>query len=180
MNIWHDIEESRIKPHEFIAIVEIPMGSKVKYELDKETGALKMDRILHTSTHYPANYGFIPRTFADDGDPLDVLILCTEKIHPMVEVHCYPIGMFQMEDEMGVDEKIIAVPFADPVYNGYRDINLLPNHVEEEMRHFFSVYKALEGKKSIVGEIGNYNKAVEAIRRSMEMYKDRFATELDK
>lgn len=179
MNIWHDMPQDYISPSEFIAVVEISKGSKVKYELDKTTGMLKMDRILHTSTHYPANYGFIPRTFADDGDPLDVLILCTEEIHPMVQVHCFPIGMFQMEDEMGMDEKIIAVPFADPVYNGYREISYLPSHVEEEIRHFFSVYKALEGKKSIVGEVANSRKAMEAIKRSMDLYREKFIKELD-
>lgn len=174
MNIWHDMPEEDIRPEDFIGVIEIPKGSKVKYELDKTTGMLKMDRILHTSTHYPANYGFIPRTFADDGDPLDVLILCTEEIFPLVEVRCYPIGMFQMEDEMGMDEKIIAVPFADPVYNGYKEIRDLPSHVEEEMRHFFSVYKALEGKHSIVGEIGDAKDALAAIQRAMDLYRDKY------
>ena len=123
MNIWHDISPKRITPEDFYAVIEISKGDKNKYELDKETGLLKLDRVLFTSTHYPANYGFIPRTFADDGDPLDVLVLCSETILPMTLVECKPIGMLNMIDGDSMDEKIIAVPLNDPNYSTYIGIN---------------------------------------------------------
>ena len=151
-NIWHDISPSRINPEDFIAVIEIEKGSKKKYELDKETGHIILDRILYTSTHYPANYGLIPRTFADDGDPLDVLVLCSEVLAPLSLVRCYPIGVITMQDQGKMDEKIIAIPFEDPTYNTYRDISELPSHIFSEMRHFFSVYKNLEGKTTVVDE----------------------------
>ena len=110
MNIWHDINPKRITPDEFVAVIEIPKNSKVKYELNKETGILEMDRILYTSTHYPANYGFIPRTYADDGDPLDVLVLCSQQLNPMTLVRCYPIGVIHMIDNGRRDDKIVAIP----------------------------------------------------------------------
>ena len=113
-NIWHDMNPKRISPSDFMVVVEITKGSKNKYELDKETGLLKLDRILYTSTHYPASYGFIPRTYADDGDPLDALVLCSEPILPMTLVRCYPIGAIKMIDNGANDEKIIAIPFDDP------------------------------------------------------------------
>ena len=105
MNIWHDINPDHINENDFIAVVEIPKGSKNKYELDKETGFLKLDRTLYTATHYPANYGFIPRTYADDNDPLDVMIICSEPIHPMTLVRCYPVGVISMLDDGKKDEK---------------------------------------------------------------------------
>ena len=116
-NIWHDIRPERIKSNDFVGVIEIEKGSKNKYELDKETGCLILDRILYTSTHYPANYGFIPRTFADDGDPLDILVLCSEPVVPLTLVRCYPIGVISMIDGGRRDEKIIAIPFGDPTYN---------------------------------------------------------------
>ncbi|MEG1846460.1 MAG: inorganic diphosphatase, partial [Oscillospiraceae bacterium] len=129
MNIWHDINPDRIKKERFDAVIEISKGSKMKYELDKETGMLCLDRVLHTSTHYPANYGFIPRTYAEDNDPLDVLVLCSEQIEPMSLVKCYPIGVISMLDNGAPDAKIIAIPFNDPTYNGYTNISQLPSHV---------------------------------------------------
>ena len=150
MNIWHDINPKRISPSDFIAVIEIPSGSKKKYELDKETGLIILDRILYTSTHYPANYGFIPRTYGDDGDPLDVLVLCTEPIEPLTLVRCYPIGVISMMDGGKRDEKIIAIPYNEPTYREYTDINQLPKHIFSEMSHFFSVYKALEHKETVV------------------------------
>ena len=151
MNIWHDISPKRIHPEDFYAVIEITRGGKVKYELDKETGLLMMDRILYTSTHYPANYGFIPRTYAQDGDPLDVLVLCSEKIEPLSLVRCYPIGVIIMEDGGEKDEKIIAIPFNDPTYNTYRDIRELPTHIFAEMSHFFSVYPGRKRKSMMCG-----------------------------
>lgn len=173
-NIWHDIDPKRIKPDDFIAVIEIPKGSKKKYELDKETGLIILDRILHTSTHYPANYGFIPRSYGDDGDPLDVLVLCSEALEPLTLVRCYPIGYISMLDGGKNDEKIIAIPFSDPTYNGYRDISELPEHIFDEMIHFFSVYKALEGKETVPGEVNRADAAVGIVQNALENYIDNF------
>ena len=170
MNIWHDVRPERITPASFLAVIEIERGSKKKYELDKETGCLILDRILYTSTHYPANYGFIPRTLADDGDPLDVLVLCNEPIAPLVLVPCYPIGHITMLDNGKNDEKIIAIPFEDPNYNAYRGIEALPSHIFEEMRHFFSVYKQLEGKATAVNEVMGQKEATRIITQAIENY----------
>ena len=123
MNIWHDMDPKQITATDFSAVIEIPKGSRCKYELDKYTGLLRLDRVLYTSTHYPANYGFIPRTFADDGDPLDVLVLCNEPIHPLTLVRVYPIGVMRMLDDGHIDDKIIAIPFTDPTYNNIRSID---------------------------------------------------------
>lgn len=174
MNIWHDIDPSRITPEEFTAIIEISKGSKCKLELDKETGLLKLDRILYTSTHYPTSYGFIPRTYADDGDPLDVLVLCSENICPLTLVDCYPIGVIYMIDGGSRDEKIIAVPKDDPVYNQYKNISDLPAHMFEEMKHFFSVYKALENKETEVNGIEGKEQAIKIIAQTIDAYKKKF------
>jgi len=174
-NIWHDINPSRIKPEDFITVIEIEKGSKKKYELDKETGLIILDRILHTSTHYPTNYGFIPRTFADDLDPLDVLVLCSEAIEAFTLVRVYPIGMITMTDNDRLDEKIIAIPFNDPTYNQYTDISQLPSHIFEEMRHFFTVYKELEGMKTTaVEEIKGRDAAIKAIEKALANYNEMF------
>ena len=173
-NIWHDIRPERIQPHDFIMVVEIEKGSKKKYELDKETGLIILDRILYTSTHYPANYGFIPRTYAQDMDPLDVLLLCSESLTPMTLVRCFPIGVMSMTDGGYVDEKIIAIPFSDPSYCSYQDISDLPNHIFDEMRHFFAVYKELEGKQTAVNEMAGHGKALETIAGAMKAYTAKF------
>lgn len=173
-NIWHDIDEKRIAPDDFMVVIEIPKGSKNKYELDKETGVLMLDRILHTSTHYPANYGFIPRTYADDKDPLDALVLCSEPIAPMTLVRCYPIGAIKMIDNGSNDEKIIAIPFGDPTYNGYRDIKELPKHIFNEMAHFFTVYKNLEHKETAVDEIIGSENVRPIIQEAIEGYRKLF------
>lgn len=174
MNIWHDIGENRIFPTDFIAVIEISKGSNKKYELDKETGMLLLDRILFTSTHYPMNYGFIPRTYGDDKDPLDVLVLCSEPIQPMTLVRCYPIGVMNMLDAGMGDEKIIAIPYGDPTYMGYTDINELPNHIFEELKHFFSIYKNLEKKDTQVNAFGGPIEAVGVIESCIENYKKKF------
>lgn len=173
-NIWHDIEPSRISPDDFVAVIEIEKGSKNKYELDKETGNIILDRILYTSTHYPANYGLIPRTYADDNDPLDVLVLCSESLYPLSLVRCYPIGMISMLDQGKMDEKIIAIPFNDPNYNCYKHISDLPAHVVNEMRHFFSVYKNLEDKETIVNDEAGPEQARETIKAAMDSYIEKF------
>ena len=175
MNIWHDISPDRIHQDDFIAVIEIPEGSKAKYEMDKETGLLRLDRVLYTSTHYPANYGFIPRTYANDGDPLDVLVLCSERIYPMSLVRCYPIGVIIMEDGGSRDEKIIAIPFDDPTYNGYRDISALPQHIFDEMEHFFTVYKELENAKATsITDVEGRTVAEQVIAACLEQYKKDF------
>ena len=172
MNIWHEINSDRVTPNDFVAVIEIEKGSKKKYELDKETGLIILDRILYTSTHYPANYGFIPKTLADDGDPLDVLVLCSEPIEPLILVRCYPIGVITMIDNGKFDEKIIAIPFEDPTYNCYRSIEALPSHIFQEMRHFFSVYKELENKETAVNEVKGPKEAITIIKQSIQNYKE--------
>ena len=174
MNIWHDIDSKRIKPEDFVAVIEISKGSKKKYELDKETGLIVLDRILYTSTHYPANYGFIPRSFGDDGDPLDVLVLCSEALEPLTLVRCYPIGYNSMLDGGRNDEKIIAIPFGDPTYNQYKDISDLPAHIFNEMVHFFNVYKALEDKEAVAKEVNSHEAAIEVITKALAHYEDCF------
>lgn len=173
-NIWHDISPKRITPEDFVCVVEISKGSKKKYELDKETGYIMLDRILYTSTHYPANYGFIPRTYGDDLDPLDVLLLCSEALEPMSLVRAYPIGVISMIDNGRNDEKIIAIPFSDPTYNHYKNIDQLPGHIFEEMRHFFTVYKNLENKETAVNEVSDRDAAVKVIAAAIDNYVDNF------
>lgn len=173
-NIWHDISPKRISPENFICVIEISKGSKKKYELDKETGYIILDRILYTSTHYPANYGFIPRTYGDDGDPLDVLLICAEPLEPMSLVRAFPIGVISMMDNGKRDEKIIAIPYNDPNYNMYSDIDELPQHIFEEMRHFFSVYKSLEHKETAVKEVSPRVEAVKVIKEAIDNYIESF------
>ncbi len=170
MHAWHDVKPGRITPEKFLALIEISKGSKNKYELDKETGHLILDRVLFTSTHYPQNYGFIPRTYAEDYDPLDVLVLCSEDILPMSFVECSPIGVLIMKDNGLNDEKIIAVANNDPFYNGYRDISDIPDHVMDEIKHFFSVYKTLEGKDTAVDEVRGRDEALRIIGECIKTY----------
>ena len=174
MNIWHDIAKERIQKDDFIGVIEISKGGKNKYELDKETGMLKLDRVLYTSTHYPANYGFIPRTYADDGDPLDVLVICQEKIVPLTLVECYPIGVMIMTDNDDLDEKIIAIPKSDPFLNDYKDINELSEQYSAEIMHFFEVYKQLENKKTEVKEMCGRETAEKIIEKCIKNYNEKF------
>ena len=170
MNIWHDLDSKRVSKDSFIACIEISKGSKKKYELDKETGLIILDRILYTSTHYPANYGFIPKTYSGDNDPLDVLVLCQETLEPMSLVKCRPIGVVLMIDGGEVDEKIIAVVEHDPVMNVYKDISDLPSHMLEEMQHFFRVYKQLEGKNTYIEKVENVETSKRIIEESIKNY----------
>ena len=174
MNIWHDIDPEQIKKNDFSVTIEIPKGSKCKYELDKYTGLLRLDRILYTSTHYPANYGFIPRTYADDGDPLDVLVICAEPIYPMTLMRVYPVGVMRMIDGGHQDDKIIAVPFSDPNYNEIHSIDELPSHIFDEMMHFFTVYKQLESKTTAVKTLFGREKAEEIVEEAIENYIRKF------
>ena len=177
MNIWHDIAEERIKKDDFVAIIEISKGGKNKYELDKETGMLKLDRVLYTATHYPANYGFIPRTYADDHDPLDVLVLCQEKIISLTLVECYPIGVIKMVDGEEQEKKIIAISKQDPFLNCYHDITEIPSHISAEIMHFFEVYKQLEGKQTMIEKVMGRQEAEEIIEECIEKYKEKFENE---
>ena len=183
MNIWHDISPELITPECFTAVIEIPKGSKKKYELDKRTGLLRLDRILYTSTHYPESYGFIPRTYADDGDPLDVLVLCSEILDPSVMVQCYPIGVVRMNDGGCCDDKIIAVVEHDPTWNFYKEYGELPPHIGSEIAHFFEVYKQLEGRQTAISEVYGRKEAVKIVEECMERYLVHFCgkrPELDK
>ncbi len=174
MNIWHDISPKRIRPDDFVCCIEIPKGCKNKYEVDKETGMLLLDRILFTSTHYPANYGFIPRTYASDDDPLDVLVICSEPINSMSLVRCYPIGYIAMDDEGAEDVKIIAIPYHDPTWNYFKECSELPTHIIDEIKHFFKVYKQVEGKTMTVHELHSAEEAKEVIRQSIDDYIEKF------
>ena len=163
MNIWKDVDKKRVNLDDFLACIEIQQGDKTKYELDKETGCLILDRVLFTSTNYPMNYGFIPLTLSEDGDPLDVFVLCSQPLARLSLVRCYPIGVVTMIDIDQHDEKIIAIPFGDPQYNEYDDISKLPKHMFDELKHFLSVYKQHENKAVQVEDIGDHNKAKEII-----------------
>lgn len=174
MNIWHDIAKDRISEKRFEVLIEIPKGSKCKYELDKETGILRLDRVLFTSTVYPANYGFIPRTLAPDNDPLDALVLCSDAIYPMTLVTCVAIGVIKMVDDGMRDEKIICVPVNDPTYRGYADIRELPSHIFDEMMHFFEVYKMLEHKVTTVKKISRRSEAMDIIGKCMQAYNNKY------
>lgn len=169
----YDISSKRITADKFVTLVEIPKGSKAKYEIDEETGLLSLDRVLSTSTHYPWNYGFIPKTYAFDEDPLDVLLLCSEALFPNVLVECKPIGLLKMIDGGDQDDKVIAVATNDLFFNGLDNIDQLPKHIIDEIRHFFSVYKALEGKITEPKEILGKDEAKKMIRNCIERYKSK-------
>jgi inorganic pyrophosphatase len=157
---------------EFVpAVIEIPMGSKLKYELDKRTGLLMLDRVLHSSVHYPANYGFIPQSHADDGDPLDILVLMQEPVVPLTIVRARPIGGFQMRDDKGIDDKIIAVAVDDPAFSHMKDVNDLPPHLTREFQRFFEDYKALENKMSVVEGLYSRTEALDVVRSCLAQYR---------
>ncbi|MCA9089471.1 MAG: inorganic diphosphatase [Planctomycetaceae bacterium] len=167
---WHDITPGENIPQEFMSVVEIPMGSSVKYELDKDTGLLKVDRILYSAVYYPANYGFIPQTMADDGDPLDVLVLSQEAVYPLTLVEARVIGLMTMIDGGKKDHKILAVATHDPEYQDIRQFDDLPNHRLMMFRRFFQDYKQLEGKSVEVDEMQPVEKAVPIINAALEEY----------
>lgn len=175
MNLIHSIEKKKQTPEAFYAAIEITAGSSAKYEIDHESGALILDRFLYTATHYPHNYGFIPRTYADDGDPLDVLVISSGPIVPLALVYCRPIGMIKMVDGGRGDAKILAVPFSDPFYGQFSSIQELPDHVEEEITHFFSVYKELEhGKSTSVEGYMGPKEAQKVIAECRRLYDETF------
>ena len=167
---WHDVSPGT--PSAFTAVVEIPLGSSAKYELDKPSGLLKLDRVLHSAVFYPANYGFIPQTLADDGDPLDVLILSSDPVYPMTLLAARPIGLMTMMDQDELDYKIIAVGINDPEYNGYHDVHELPRHRLAVIRRFFEDYKQLENKRVVVDDILPALDAVPVIEKSLSVYRE--------
>lgn len=170
MHPLHDVEVPADLAAFVPAIVEIPRGSKLKYEIDKKTGLLMLDRVLYSSAHYPANYGFIPRTHADDGDPLDILVLMQEPVEPLTILRARIIGGFGMTDDKGIDDKIVGVAIDDPAFADYRAISELPAHVMREMTRFFVDYKVLEKKKSEVEEAYDVAHALEVTRRALGTY----------
>jgi inorganic pyrophosphatase len=168
---WHDIEVPEPIENGFPAFIEIPKGSKLKYELDKATGLLRVDRVLFSAVHYPANYGFIPRTYCGDGDPLDVLVLGTESPVPMCIMRSRAIGVMQMHDEKGLDDKIIAVHLDDPAIRDIAHIRQLMPHVLLELRRFFLDYKTLENKRVEIEDFDGPEKANEVIRTALNDYR---------
>ena len=175
LNYWHDIPtaEKDIEDSAY-AIIEIPQGSSCKFEYDKEYGIIRLDRVLFTSTHYPANYGFIPRTLASDDDPLDILVFCKEKMEPGVLMRARILGVAIMVDGADLDEKIIAVSADDPSYKGVDSVDKLAPHLVDEMAHFFDVYKELEGKKTKVLKVKGRKEALEVIRKCVEEYNKKY------
>ena len=167
---WHDVTPGEHLPLEFNALVEIPMGSSVKYELDKKTGLLRLDRVLYSAVYYPANYGFIPQTYAEDDDPLDVLVLCQEAVAPMTLVTARAIGLMTMIDSGKRDHKILSVAVGDPEFNGFREADELPPHRLMMLRRFFQDYKFLEGKAVEVDEIQPSEIALPIIEESLQRY----------
>lgn len=168
---WHDVPIGPDAPETFNALVEIPKGSKVKYEMDKETGLLMVDRILYASIHYPANYGFIPQTLGDDGDPLDILVLMQEEVVPMSLLTVRPVGMMHMVDEGENDEKILCVHLDDPEYQNFEHYGELPNHRMEELKSFFEDYKKLENKEVDVSDFEGPREAIAAVEHAMKLYR---------
>jgi inorganic pyrophosphatase len=172
MHPWHDcyVDDSIVEKA-FPVVIEISKGSKNKYELDKETGLLKLDRVLYSAVYYPADYGFIPRTFCDDGDPLDVLVLGQEPVYPLTIVDARAIGVMRMRDDKGVDDKIVAISVRDPAYADYRDKAELPAHVLRMVRRFFEDYKVLEHKQVIVEDLLGPEAAIEIINEALNLYR---------
>jgi len=169
-----DISPGKNPPEDIYVVVEIPQGSGIKYEVDKETGAVFVDRFLFTAMYYPFNYGFIPQTLADDGDPVDVLVISREAVVPGSVIRCRPIGMLEMRDEEGIDTKLIAVPHSklDPSYENVKTVDDLPEIVKERIKHFFEHYKELEpGKWVKVENWKGVQSAIEEIKKSIENYR---------
>lgn len=171
MHPLHDIELPRDLTDAIPAIVEIPKGSKLKYEIDKKTGMLILDRVLYSSVHYPANYGFVPRTLAGDGDPLDILILMQEPVHPLTIVRARPIGVFRMRDDKGVDDKLLSVAVDDPAFSHIHEASELAPHLAREVKRFFEDYKALEGKLSEVDDLYDRRRALDILAEAIGAYR---------
>ncbi len=181
MHAWHDIYvDDHLIEKAFPVVIEVPMGSKNKYELDKETGLLKLDRVLYSAVHYPANYGFIPRTYCEDGDPLDALVLGQEPVTPLTMMEARAIGVMRMRDEKGLDDKIIAVSVKDPAFADYTDHVQLPGHLLREIRRFFEDYKTLENKQVVVEDFMGPADAIRIVQDALSMYRKLRRGELSK
>ncbi len=180
MNPWHDVNIGDQVPLLVRAVIEVPKGSKNKYELDKETGLIKVDRVLFSSVHYPANYGFIPQTFCLDNDPLDILVMGQEPSVPLSLMEAKPIGVMRMVDQGEPDDKIIAVHNNDPEYNSYNSIHQLPPHRLKEIERFFKDYKILENKIVAIDQFLDADEAHKIILESVALYKKFFSKEKSK
>jgi inorganic pyrophosphatase len=174
MNPWHDVVTNTDGNNELNCIIEIPMGCKVKYELDKNSGLIKVDRILYSSVHYPCNYGFFPQTFCEDEDPLDVLVIGQLPVVPLAIMRVKAIGVIRMLDQGARDDKIISVHIDDPEFNYINSFNELPQHRTLEIKNFFEHYKKLENKKVEISSVGNEKDAAIVIRDSINLYQSRF------
>ena len=175
MHPWHDVPLGDAIESGFWAVIEIPTGCKVKYELDKHTGLLKVDRVLYSAVHYPANYGFLPRTYALDGDPLDVLVLGQEPVVPLCLMRAKAIGVITMSDDKGPDDKIVSVHLDDPEYMDYADVSELPRHRMKELERFFLDYKVLEEKAVRIEGLRGRADALRVIREAVQLYREQIA-----
>ena len=171
---WHGVSPGESAPQIVNAVIEIPQGSRSKYEVDKETGLLKLDRVIYSSFHYPINYGFIPQTLGQDGDPLDILVICSQSIQPLCLVHAAVIGNMQMIDQGTQDDKIIAVAAKDPSVNHIKNMNELPQHFLLELKNYFEQYKVLENKKVEIDNFQDKEAALQIIREAISFYKENF------
>lgn len=176
---WHGVSPGENAPAVVNALIEIPQGSRSKYEVDKESGLLKLDRVIYSSFHYPINYGFIPQTLGQDGDPLDILVLCSQSIQPMCLVLASVIGNMQMIDSGKQDDKIIAVATKDPSVNHYKNVKELPEHFLLELRNYFEQYKVLENKKVVIDNFQDKEIAIKVIADAIAFYKENFKTKSD-
>jgi inorganic pyrophosphatase len=174
INLWRDLSPGSHPPEIITAVVEIPAGSRNKYELDKESGLIRLDRVLFSAVHYPGDYGFIPRTLAEDGDPCDVLVLLNEPTFPGCQIDARPIGILRMLDRGEPDDKILAVPCHDPFYGEYFDIADIPQHYLREVEHFFGIYKDLEGKRMEVLGWQKSELAAQAVVDAMRAYETKY------
>lgn len=171
---WHGVDSGSQAPRMVNAVIEIPQGSRAKYEIDKPSGLLKLDRVIYSSFYYPVNYGFIPQTYGDDKDPLDILVITSLSVQPLTIMEAKVIGVMQMIDSGDADDKIIAVAATDPSVNHYNNIEELPKHFFDELRHFFEEYKKLENKTVVVEEFGDKTTALKVITEAIGLYKETF------
>lgn len=171
---WHGVSAGDSAPRIVNAVIEIPQGSRAKYEIDKESGLLRLDRVIYSSFYYPCNYGFIPQTYGDDKDPLDILVITSLPVQPMCLMEAKVVGVMQMVDSGDADDKIIAVAAKDPGVNHYNNMEELPRHFFDELRHFFEEYKKLENKTVVVDQFGDKTMALQSIQDAMDHYKEMF------